>query len=98
MQVMANAATGSVSPSDQSSTERRVWMVACLTVGLGAVAALTAFWRSANMVGLVLGLLALLSGAYSQMLSTETNQRWLAVVGAIAGGFGMGMGIGHGAL
>ncbi len=98
MRVMANAATGSASQRDQSSTERRVWLAAYLTVGLGAIAAVTAFWRSADMVGLVVGLLSLLTGMYAQMLSTETNQRWLAVVGAIAGGFGMGMGIGHGAL
>lgn len=95
---MANAATGSVSRTEQSSADRRVWLAAYVTVGLGAIAALTAFWRSADMVGLVIGLVSLVTGSYAQMLSTQTNQRWLAIVGAIAGGFGMAMGIGHGAL
>lgn len=92
---MANAATGSVTSSGQSAAERRVWMVAYLTMGLGLIAALTAFWRSAYLVGLVLGGLSLLTGAYAQMHSTHTNQRWLAIVGAIGGGLGAAMGAAH---
>lgn len=95
MRVMANAATGSVTTSDQSSAERRVWLVAYMTMGLGLIAALTAFWHSAYLVGLVLGSVSLLTGAYAQMLSTQTNQRWLAIVGAIGGGLGAAMGAAH---
>jgi uncharacterized membrane protein len=98
MQVMSNTAIGAVTLSDRSAGERRVWMAAYATVVLGAIAALTAFSRSVNLVGLILGLLSVITGASAQMLSTHTNQRWFAVVGAIAGGFGAAMGIGHGAL
>lgn len=92
---MANAATGSVTQQDQSSAERRVWLVAYLTMGLGMIAALTAFWRSAYLIGLVLGGISLLTAAYAQMLSTHTNQRWLAIVGAIGGGLGAALGAAH---
>ena len=96
MQGMANTATGSVSRTDQSTPDRRVWLAAYLAIGLGGISALTAFWRSAHMIGLILGILSVLAGAYAQMLSTQVNQRWLAVCGAIAGGFGAALGAAHG--
>jgi hypothetical protein len=95
MQAMANVATGSVTDSDRSAADGRVWLVAYVTITLGLVAALTAFWRSAYLIGLVLGVISLFTGAYAQMLSTRTNQRWLAICGAIAGGLGAAMGAAH---
>ncbi|MEP6463312.1 MAG: hypothetical protein ABJC62_07850 [Frankiaceae bacterium] len=92
---MSNAATGSLTQSGQSSAERRVWLVAYLTIALGLIAALTAFWRSAYLIGVVLGVISLPTAAYAQMVSTHTNQRWLVIVGAIAGGFGAAMGAAH---
>lgn len=95
MQSMSNTATGSVTLSEQSSVERRVWMLAYVTMALGLIAALTGFWRSAYLIGLVLGVASMLTAAYTQMLSTHTNQRWLAIVGAIGGGLGAAMGAAH---
>jgi|SRR5664279_4817 hypothetical protein len=95
---MANTATGSLTQRSGSRDDRRVWSAAYVTVILGAIAAISAYWQSAHAVGLVLGALALPCAAVTQMLSTSTNQRWFAICGAVAGGFGMAMGIAHGGL
>lgn len=94
---MANVIGGSTARGS-GALERRVWMMAVATAVLGGIAALTALWRSASGVGLVCGGLSLLAGAYAQMLSTVSRQRWFAICGAVAGGFGMAMGVGHGGL
>lgn len=73
-------------------------MAAIAAAVLGGIAALAAVWRSVSVVGMICGLLSLLAGAYAQMLSTHTKQRWLAICGAVAGGFGLAMGVGHGGL
>jgi hypothetical protein len=74
----------------------RVWLAAFVCAGLGGVSAILSFWESAHLVQSVLGLLSLPFGAWAQLHSEVTNQRWVAICGAIAGGFGLGLGLGHG--
>lgn len=73
-----------------------VWLVAMATAGLGGLSALLAFWPAAHLPESVLGALCVPLGALAQMLSETTNQRWLAICGVVAGGFGLAIGIGNG--
>ena len=74
----------------------RVWLAAFVCAGLGGVSAILSFWESAHFVQSLLGLLSLPFGAWAQLYSGVTNQRWVAICGAIAGGFGLGIGLAHG--
>ncbi len=92
---MANAVHGS-SVGRGGFRRDRIWLAAMAAAGIGGVSAVLAFWRSAHAVETVLGGLALILGAYAQMQASHINQRWLSICGAIAGGFGLAMGIAYG--
>lgn len=93
---MVNVVRGSTSRRGARSGLDRVWLAAIATVVFGGISALLAFWPSTHVVASLLGLLSLPLGGYAQMFSTHTNQRWAAICGATAGGFGLALGIAHG--
>lgn len=70
--------------------------LAVTTLLLGALAALTAFFPGLHVVSFWAGLAGLLTGAWGQMISATTGERFLLVTGAVAAGFGGLMGLAHG--
>lgn len=72
--------------------------LALVTLLLGALAALAALSPGLHLVGSWAGLLALLVGAATYMVSATTAERFLLVLGCGAAGFGLLMGMAHGGL
>lgn len=72
--------------------------LAMVSLGTGLVASVTAWWPSLALIGIVLGAIAVATGLFAQLISTETKQRVMAVTGMTGGGFGAMMGIAFGGL
>ena len=70
--------------------------LAVATLLLGALAALTAFFPGLHLISSWAGLAGLLTGAWGQMVSVTTAERFLLVIGAGAAGLGLLMGMAHG--
>jgi hypothetical protein len=68
------------------------------TLVFGAVAFTTAQFDHLNLVSSWTGLLGILSGAYGQMISATTGERFLLIIGLGAAAFGFYLGMAHGGL
>ncbi|MEU4681730.1 hypothetical protein [Streptomyces xinghaiensis] len=68
------------------------------TVVLGVVAFVTAQFDDLHLVSSWTGLLGILSGAWGQMISATTAERFALIIGLGAAGFGFFLGMANGGL
>jgi uncharacterized membrane protein len=66
------------------------------TLAAGLVAFATGWIVSQHMVATVLGLMSLVVGLYSQLVSATREQRMLIVTGLVAAFVGVALGLAHG--
>ncbi|MFD3696728.1 hypothetical protein ACFWUZ_11335 [Streptomyces sp. NPDC058646] len=69
-----------------------------ITVVLGAVAFITAFWHHLHLLSSWAGLIGILTGAYGQFISVTTRERFALIIGLGASAFGFLLGMAHGGL
>jgi hypothetical protein len=81
-----------------SDGRRHPWLNAMVvfTFVVGIVAFALALIKHDHVPATILGIIALLVGLLTQMLSATREQRIFTVAGIVAGFVGMGLGIGHG--
>ncbi|GAB2575117.1 hypothetical protein GCM10027168_05050 [Streptomyces capparidis] len=72
--------------------------LALATAVLGLVAFVTGFWEGLHLLASWAGLAGLLTGAWSQMVSATTGERFVNVIGLGAAGVGFFLGMAHGGL
>ncbi|SRR6266540_4064529 len=65
------------------------------TLGLGAIALISALFGG-HLLGVGAGLAGMLTGAYAQLVSATTAERWLIVFGAGASFVGFGLNLAYG--
>ncbi|GAA3860985.1 hypothetical protein [Streptomyces sedi] len=70
--------------------------LASITLALGLVAAITSAFYGLHVISSWTGLVGLLIGAVSQLVSATTGQRALTVVGLGGAGVGLYLGLSHG--
>ncbi|MEU8570398.1 hypothetical protein AB0C51_18965 [Streptomyces pathocidini] len=68
------------------------------TVVLGVVAFITAQFDSLHLVSSWTGLVGVLTGAWGQMISATTGERFLLIIGLGAAAVGFYLGMAHGGL
>lgn len=71
---------------------------AMVTLLLGAVAALSAFFPGLHLVSSWVGLAGIAAGARGQLISATTAERFLVVIGMGASAVGFYLGMAHGGL
>lgn len=71
---------------------------AAATVVLGLAAFITAMWDHLHLISSWTGLLGLIAGAWGQMISVTTAERFLTIIGLGAAGVGFFLGMAHGGL
>lgn len=71
---------------------------AVLTAVFGLVGAVCAFFPSMHLLGSWTGLAGLFTGAWSQMISATTAERWVNICGVVLSGIGLLFGLAHGGL
>ncbi|MFD3325298.1 hypothetical protein [Streptomyces sp. NPDC058701] len=69
-----------------------------VTLVLGAVAFVTAFFDQLHLISSWTGLIGILTGAYGQFVSVTTRERFALIIGLGASAFGFYMGMAHGGL
>ncbi|MCY0942698.1 hypothetical protein [Streptomyces antarcticus] len=69
-----------------------------VTLVLGAVAFVTAFFDQLHLISSWAGLIGILTGAYGQFISVTTRERFALIIGLGASAFGFYMGMAHGGL
>ena len=69
-----------------------------LTGILGLVAAVCAFFPSMHLLGSWAGLAGLGAGAWAQMISATTAERFVNITGVVLSGIGLLFGLAHGGL
>jgi hypothetical protein len=69
-----------------------------LTAVFGLCAALCAFFPSMHLLGSWTGLAGLATGAWSQMISATTAERWINICAIVLSGIGLLFGLAHGGL
>jgi len=69
-----------------------------LTAVFGVCAALCAFFPSMHLLGSWTGLAGLATGAWSQMISATTAERWINICAIVLSGIGLLFGLAHGGL
>lgn len=69
-----------------------------LTVALGALAMATAFSPGLHLVASWAGLAGVVTGAWAQLVSATTAERFLAVIGLGAAALGLYLGMANGGL
>ncbi|MER5868469.1 hypothetical protein [Streptomyces sp. NPDC002044] len=69
-----------------------------VTLVLGAVAFVTAFFDQLHLISSWTGLIGILTGAYGQFISVTTRERFALIIGLGASAFGFYMGMAHGGL
>ncbi len=69
-----------------------------VTLILGAVACITAFFGDLHVLTSWAGLIGILSGAYGQFISETTRERFALIIGLGASGLGFYLGMAHGGL
>ncbi|MGK5628226.1 hypothetical protein [Streptomyces sp. URMC 123] len=72
--------------------------LAAATVLLGALAFITAQFHGLHLVSSWSGLAGVATGAWGQMISATTGERFLLIVGMGAAAFGLLLGMAHGGL
>jgi hypothetical protein len=65
---------------------------------LGAVAFISAQFHHLNVLSSWTGLLGIIAGAWGQMISATTGERFLLIIGLGFSGFGFYLGMAHGGL
>ncbi|MFF3765959.1 hypothetical protein ACFYYR_17990 [Streptomyces sp. NPDC001922] len=68
------------------------------TIVLGAVAFVTAQFDNLHLISSWTGLIGVLTGAWGQMISATTAERFLLIIGLGAAAFGFFLGMAHGGL
>jgi uncharacterized membrane protein len=71
---------------------------AAATIVLGLVAFVTAQFDNLHLISSWTGLIGILSGAWGQMISATTSERFLLVIGLGAAAIGFFLGMAHGGL
>lgn len=69
-----------------------------VTLVLGAVAFVTAFFHHLHLLSSWTGLIGILTGAYGQFVSITTRERFAMVIGLGASAIGFFLGMAHGGL
>ncbi|MEV7865371.1 hypothetical protein AB0P17_04530 [Streptomyces sp. NPDC088124] len=69
-----------------------------VTVALGLLAFVTAFFHQLHLISSWAGLVGILTGAYGQFISVTTRERFLLIIGLGASAVGFFLGMAHGGL
>ncbi|MEU3468563.1 hypothetical protein ABZ716_11680 [Streptomyces sp. NPDC006687] len=69
-----------------------------VTLILGAVAFVTAFFHNLHLLSSWTGLIGIATGAYGQFISATTRERFALIIGLGAAGVGFFLGMAHGGL
>ncbi|MFH7593877.1 hypothetical protein WDV06_02065 [Streptomyces racemochromogenes] len=69
-----------------------------VTLVLGAVAFVTAFFHNLHLLSSWTGLIGIVTGAYGQFVSATTRERFALIIGLGASGIGFYLGMAHGGL
>jgi hypothetical protein len=69
-----------------------------VTLVLGAVALITSFFHSLHLLSSWTGLVGIVTGAWGQMVSETTRERFLVILGLGAAGLGFFLAMAHGGL
>lgn len=69
-----------------------------ITLVLGAVAFITAFFHHLHLLTSWAGLIGILTGAYGQFISVTTRERFALIIGLGAAAIGFFLGMAHGGL
>lgn len=69
-----------------------------VTLVLGAVAFVTAFFDNLHLLSSWTGLIGILTGAYGQFISVTTRERFALIIGLGASAIGFYLGMAHGGL
>ncbi|MFD3869075.1 hypothetical protein [Streptomyces sp. NPDC058623] len=69
-----------------------------VTLVLGAVAFITAFWHHLHLISSWAGLIGILTGGYGQFISITTRERFALIIGLGAAAIGFFLGMAHGGL
>ncbi|AQT73361.1 MULTISPECIES: hypothetical protein [Streptomyces] len=69
-----------------------------VTLTLGAVAFVTAFFHNLHLISSWAGLIGILTGAYGQFVSVTTRERFALIIGLGASAIGFYLGMFHGGL
>ncbi|MFJ3724599.1 hypothetical protein ACIPYQ_18785 [Streptomyces sp. NPDC090045] len=69
-----------------------------VTLVLGAVAFVTAFFHNLHLISSWAGLIGILTGAYGQFVSVTTRERFALILGLGASAIGFYLGMFHGGL
>src|SRR4051812_15698181 len=91
------AALSSVLNSDGKAHPVQNSFVAA-TLVLGAVAFITSHFDNLHLISSWAGLIGVLSGAWGQMISATTAERFLLIIGLGASAVGFFLGMAHGGL
>lgn len=70
--------------------------LAVFTFVIGLVAVVSSIWPGMHLLSCWAGLVALGTGAYSQMISATRGERFLNIIGLGAAAVGFGIGLAHG--
>jgi hypothetical protein len=68
------------------------------TVVLGAIAFITAQFHNLHLLSSWTGLVGILTGAWGQMISATTSERFILIIGLGASAVGFYLGMAHGGL
>jgi hypothetical protein len=72
--------------------------LAVFAAACAIVSAVSAWYPSTHLLGSWAGLVGLLTGLWSQMISATTAERWINVSAMIVSGVGLLFGLAHGGL
>ncbi|MBL1118741.1 hypothetical protein JK364_41215 [Streptomyces sp. 110] len=72
--------------------------VAVVTLVIGVIAFVTAHFPHLHLVSSWVGLIGMVSGAWGQLRSVTTGERFLLIIGLGAAGVGFYLGMAHGGL
>ncbi|MBI0293627.1 hypothetical protein JBE04_03760 [Streptomyces sp. PRKS01-29] len=72
--------------------------IAVVTLVIGVIAFVTAHFPDLHLVSSWVGLIGMISGAWGQLRSVTTGERFLLIIGLGAAGVGFYLGMAHGGL
>jgi hypothetical protein len=75
---------------------RREASLAFLTMAGGVIAFVLGFLQPTHFVAVCVGIVTILFGLYSQLVSATTAERWINVIGIGLAFMGLGLGLRHG--
>jgi hypothetical protein len=85
-------------PRQSASKSVPVWPLALIAFACGIVAAIMGYWPGVHVIQTILGLISVTFAFIAQYFSTNVDQRWVAMIGGIGGGFGVLVGLFHGGI